>query len=211
MKPISTSLPLIFCTLFFLQGRASDRLQLMKFSTDRIANLNAALANSHQARLNWVVTSHEDVSYYIIEHSLDKAQFDSVGTVVDGNTNLYVFEDAHLNPGANYYRVRIVFADGTFDYSNIAIVNGIGDEKKIVNAAASYQMAIDLYSESADLVQVKLHDMTGKMIESAHCQVKAGKNLIRVNIPLGLDRGQYALNVVGSDGRVKFSKNLFKQ
>jgi len=211
MKPIRASINTILFALLFLQGNTTNSPRFLRLTTDRIANLNAALTNSHQARLNWVVNSHEDVSFYIIEHSLNKIQFDSVGTVVDGNTNLYVFEDAHLNAGPNYYRVRIVFADGTFDYSNIAIVNGNGDEKKIVNATAAYQMAIDLYSESADLVQVKLHDMTGKMIERANCQVKAGKNLIRVNIPLSLDRGQYALNVVGSDGRVKYSKNLFKQ
>ena len=209
MKPITASITMIFA-LFFLHGKASDSPHLIKFTTDRIANLNVALANSHQARLNWVVTTHEDVSFYIIEHSLNKIQFDSVGTVVDGNTNLYVFDDGHLNPGINYYRVRIVFADGTFDYSNIAMLNGIGDQKKIVNATASFQMAIDLYSEAADLVQVKLHDMTGKMIERTNCKVRAGKNLIRINIPLSLDRGQYALNVVGSDGRVKYTKNLFK-
>ncbi|MFK8009098.1 MAG: PKD domain-containing protein [Saprospiraceae bacterium] len=76
--------------------------------------------------LDWKTLSETNNKYFEIQKSIDGNSWKRIGTKVGkGNTlleTLYDFQDVDPFVGINYYRLKQVDFDGTFEYSNIASV-----------------------------------------------------------------------------------------
>lgn len=71
-----------------------------------------------RALVVWTTSTEKDNAYFVIEHSLDAQNFESIGQVASKNGNSITpqsYEWTHKNPvwGSNYYRLRQVDTDGT--------------------------------------------------------------------------------------------------
>lgn len=81
--------------------------------------------SNNSSLLKWIVENEINVSRYEIERSLDGRDFLTIGSVeATGlpNRQTYTFYDHQPNNGINYYRLKNVDADGSFQYSNIAVL-----------------------------------------------------------------------------------------
>ena len=90
------------------------------------AQLNS---NSNKTLLNWATTSELNASHFIVQRSTDGSEFDDVAIVFaqEGNSislRQYSYSDdisSFSNP-LIYYRLKIIDADGNFQYSDIELI-----------------------------------------------------------------------------------------
>lgn len=86
-----------------------------------------ATAQNKTVLLQWQVASEQDLSGFAIERGADGNNFNSIGFVRSlGNSNLkvnYSIIDRDPLQGVNFYRLKMIDADGTFRYSKIVSVN----------------------------------------------------------------------------------------
>lgn len=75
--------------------------------------------------LNWQTANEENNNYFQIEHSTDGLTFNTLDRIMgNGNTNElsnYSYFDEKPKPGYNYYRLKQVDFNGTFEYSKIIV------------------------------------------------------------------------------------------
>lgn len=79
-----------------------------------------------QIKLEWVTASEESNKVFIIEHSNDARVFEEIG-VLNGNgnstsQNYYSFLDKFPAKGENYYRLKQIDFDESFEYSQLISV-----------------------------------------------------------------------------------------
>ena len=76
---------------------------------------------SDSAIIVWQTSAEENVNKYQVERSPDSITFNKIGEIVKtGQTiNNYNFIDAGLNPGIYYYRIKVIYDDGSYAYSNV--------------------------------------------------------------------------------------------
>lgn len=85
--------------------------------------------------INWATVTEENADYFIIERSSNGIGFTSIGKEsASGNSKdliRYAFADERPLEGKNYYRLKTVDYDGSFEYSKIISANW--DTPKVVN------------------------------------------------------------------------------
>ena len=93
-----------------------------------LVSFNAEKENKF-SHLTWETATERNNKYFEIEHSIDGAEWKSFSVVntkaKDGNSNdKLVYEAYHLKPitGINYYRLKQIDKDNTYEYSSIRAV-----------------------------------------------------------------------------------------
>lgn len=85
-----------------------------------------AFYNGQQVTTQWLTANEENSREFIIERSADGRNFDRAGAVNAADVagqHKYVFTDATPLPGISYYRLKMVDKNGSFWYSQIAVIN----------------------------------------------------------------------------------------
>lgn len=83
---------------------------------------NAEKAENEQVKLTWESTIELDFSHYTLERSADGRNFEKIAEIQSNSTLLYEHFDNQPFNGYNYYRLKMVDLDGTFEYSDIKAV-----------------------------------------------------------------------------------------
>jgi len=151
------------------------------------------------ATLNWKVASEESFSHYEIERSEDGTNFSTIKKIEGTNTNstkYYRFEDKAIQ-AENYYRLKMIDLDGSYEYSNVISLTSdcnesnlnlfpnpasISDGKLYVNVQAN--------KEKLDF---RVIDVLGRTVKTFSTDVEVGiMNTITLDIS-GLAEGSYFL------------------
>ncbi len=106
-----------------------------KFTLGSISALNAlpveltkfqAVQQSTQVYMQWETATERNTSHFEIERSTNGFSFETIGKRSSaGNTTIaqqYNYNDINPKSGLNYYRLKIVDLDGSFEYSHIEVV-----------------------------------------------------------------------------------------
>jgi hypothetical protein len=112
--------------------------------------------------LSWNTVSETNTDYFSVERSCDHLNWEEAfklkAEVNSAESIPYNWRDDSPYPGVTYYRIKTVFNDGTFSYSQSIVV-----ESKM-------QIAVEIYPNPANGV-VKL-TVLGKDNESSHVYIK---------------------------------------
>ncbi len=156
----------------------------------------------NEVQLNWETVSEINNEYFEIEHSLDGIDFEMIGRVQgNGTTNLYhQYRFVHLNPsnGNNYYRLKQVDYDSSFEYFNI-ISKVVKDEKAFrIKINSLRLLSIEINQPSKMVV----YNMMGQVVFED--EIEEGINDFTFE---DLVEGNYIVNVFysGNIERVKIS------
>lgn len=135
---------------------------------------NAAL-NEDIAELEWQTTSEIENDFFEIQKSSDGVDFEPIGIVGGkGNSievNDYQFVDINVEDGLNYYRLKQVDFDGSFDYSSIKVLrakNELDNEVAVYpNPSSSNFRFTGLGEETND---VQIFSLDGALVKEATVQ-----------------------------------------
>lgn len=161
-----------------------------------LARFNGSLLDN-AVSLSWTTTEEAGSSHFDIERSADAKEFIQLGRVqAKGNssaTQQYRFTDIKPLLGNNYYRLRMVDADGKFEYSRmISIDNGANSVafELLGNPTSGREIKFLLKNENAS--NVSLFDLSGKAVRFSLSQTG---NEFTLKPKSGISSGLYILSL----------------
>ena len=133
-----------------------------------LSNFTAVKQNKVVA-LNWQTSSEQNSSHFEVEFSREGNKFDNIGRVTAaGNSNLEKrYSSVHLSPvnGINYYRLKLVDADGTFKYSDVRTVKFSNSTSITIMPNPTTDRVFITSNDGGMLQSVGLYDVNGKFLK----------------------------------------------
>lgn len=171
------------------------------------------IARDGSGFLSWNVVGEQDVRKYIVERSLNGADFLNIGDVASlGNTsgtNPYLFTDNGNLSGRQYYRIKIENVDGSIQYTEVKSINFDAQGLNVYPNPTSGLLNMELNLERSSEVQIELFNAVGQKIHSLMFNANAG-TLVR-SIDLGqLTAGVYSYTVKTAEGNYNGVVNIHR-
>ena len=141
--------------------------------------------------LEWSTEKEDGLSHFELEYSLDGINFELLRThAAAGNSNVpQAYQSLDVNPGAGtkYYRLKLVEADGDFEYSNIvALTRNKSDNLGFVNIYPNpSETGLFNVQISADVVTTmhyEVMDVIGQSIYNGNLDVVPGFNEMSLDL-----------------------------
>jgi hypothetical protein len=160
----------------------------------------SASQNSDVVLLNWTTSSQENFDKFIVEHSIDGKNFDTLGVVYGtGNTKLlmnYSITDSNPVIGKNYYRLKSIDYDLTFEYSAVKMAEFKGSKNVIVFPNPASEPFINVHTNFSPQEddRIEIYDNVG--LKLMHFTVAANNNILQFNNKL--KHGAYLLRYVSN-------------
>jgi hypothetical protein len=164
-----------------------------------------------KALLKWNTADEKNTDYFSIERSTDGTIFNSVGklkTVGKGNAS-YSFIDQAPASGNNYYRLRTVDNDGSFDLSKIISLKTESLQTSVLsiypNPVAGLSLTVNHNAFKGKAI-ISIYNLGGALIKNIDVTVNSNQTLIDTSM---LNPGNYILKLQNNDGAktIKFIKN----
>ena len=128
---------------------------------------------SENVKLNWSTAFEQNSKGFDIEKSSDGINFRKIGFVAStGNsstTKNYTFTDPQRAVEFNYYRLKLVDIDNTFDYSDVVLVKNAFGKQDVYLAGnpVTNSISIQFAKIPNGKVAVSIYDMKGSKIYEA--------------------------------------------
>ena len=158
--------------------------------------------------LEWITVSEENNDHFNIQRSKDGKNFETIGTIPGAGTSNdirdYLHVDDKPNKGVNYYRLKQTDFDGQESFSEIIKVNvntGVFEIGNIYPVPAEGSVVITFNSNSEDVVNLTIFDITGKESMSDKYYAYVGFNSVSVNVS-DLAKGVYFLHLEKNGERI---------
>ncbi|WP_171037856.1 T9SS type A sorting domain-containing protein [Dyadobacter luticola] len=161
-------------------------------------------------RLNWKTTEEIDFKHFEVERSEDPRQgFQYLATVSSGNNatgGSYQYTDIQNATSQQYYRLKMVDIDGSFEYSRIVNVNAQNNAENLFVYPNPAQNLI--YLDSPDVIySVNLTDQNGNVVYGK--SLSGAEKSLSISLPK-LNSGAYLLKVNPGTESQKVRKVLIK-
>ena len=178
-----------------------------------LSNLSVRNTNN-QNQLSWTTETEKNGSLFEIEKSINGKSWAKLGEVASkGNTTRrenYFFTDENPNP-TNYYRLKMVDRDGSYEYSKIVSANnGKSVAVNLFPNPVQERLNINIESQDINEVNIQVINMNGQV-------VLVSKNTIgRSNTPISIDAnelqsGIYFIKITDENANVIGKEKFLKQ
>jgi hypothetical protein len=159
------------------------------------AQLNS---NLKDINVSWTTSAEMTTATFELEKSYDGSVFHKISTVNASGTKLspstYNFVDGEYVQ-LNYYRVKMIYADGSFLYSNTVFVenNNVPQKYTVMGNPFGGQVSIRFSRAPLTKVQFEIFDMSGRLV--AKYNRNGGAILYTLNTSNIISAGIYRLQV----------------
>lgn len=157
--------------------------------------LRSNINDKNQVVLNWSSSTHINHDYFEVQHSIDNRTY----TRIYKDENNYGLENQnhqyiHANPesGTNYYRIKQVDFDGSYDFSNITSAN-VDSHVLIFPNPFNDKLTI----EGNGISEVTIYNMLGELVYSK----KIEGDITDVDLS-HLEQSMYILDLEGKTYRI---------
>lgn len=141
----------------------------------------AGTASENKAILTWTTAAEINLSKFIIESSKNGYQFSPVGTKVPtGNNSRYDFE-TQLTHGVTYYRLKMLDADGSFQYSKQIALNNDSKTANLLLSPNPVNSELTIsHSKASAWASLRIYNANGQMLAAK--QVPVNESHTRVDL-----------------------------
>lgn len=169
-----------------------------------LSNVTATVHDRKEVHLQWESAPEQTISYFEIQHSVNGRIYSSIGIIKAKDTHQFV----HHNPvkGRNFYRIKVVFTNKTFENSPIVPVvveQKEGEEKEasvypnpVENGTLFFSTRAELSSSQISSYQLFVFDLEGHLVKQ--------KMIISNQTTLisDLKKGTYIFEIFKNDDRI---------
>ncbi len=156
-------------------------------------------------KLEWNVTSTDDIEYFEIWYSDNNNDFKKLDVIpsVYSQTS-YGFSDTQTLNGERFYKLQVVEKNGNSFFSKIISVKNIASPFKILSIGPSAVIdntTVFVFANERAQLQFIITGVDGKAVAKKYFLVERGENSISCNFS-GLASGVYVLSCFDSKGNV---------
>lgn len=166
-------------------------------------------------QLKWSTASEIDFSHFEVERRNENSEFENIGKVAAAGSTAqashYDFEDRNPFAGENYYRLKMVDLDASYEYSHIIKLET--DKNHIVSYypnPAKNLVALNIYSKDIGTAIFTVHDVTGKQVRGEHKEIREGNSVQELDLD-GLPKGLYIVKVIMPNSNSPISIKILKE
>jgi hypothetical protein len=154
-------------------------------------------------KLDWIISSQDDIVRYEVEYSSDAINFRKVATVnavsAAGDIS-YTFLHRITNDMDGFYRIKIISTDNTYEYSEVKSVKA----RKLITKLTAFPnpttglFKVKIPTNSRGALNMQLYDNAGKLLMAK--RVEAGATELPVDITR-FPAGAYQLVLEGFEAK----------
>ena len=169
-------------------------------------SLVANLING-KSLINWSTENEINTVSYSIEKSSNGIDFNELGSVVASKSGSYSYTDLSLASN-NYYRIKSIDADGSYQYSSVVKVSGQAKSGVSVypNPVLERKVNIQLDGVQGGLFTANVYSVNGQKVASSSINL-AASTLSTLELPASVKSGVYHLELTNSATRI--TKTIF--
>jgi hypothetical protein len=160
-----------------------------------------AAAISGSVKLSWQAEDEKPGDHFLIERSANSNSFQTIATIDASNiigTGKYVSYDKNPDSKNNFYRLKIVDADGKVQYSGIRKVNISASENDAIHLLSTIitnNILLSVRNANKQNIEYDLSDSYGSQIIKNTFLTNAGYEIYTISIPPTVQKGFYYLRV----------------
>lgn len=154
----------------------------------KLLSFTATESEGNRADLTWRTSAEEGMAYYEVEKSLDGKAFSAVSRVnasAKSNEGAYTATDAALQAGNNYYRLKMVGADGSTAFSGTQLLVGSARATAAITVSpnpAGSSATLVYNAAVAGTTAVMLADVQGRVVYNRNHEVSQGTNSLSLDL-----------------------------
>lgn len=156
--------------------------------------------------LEWLSTNEVQSDHYVLERSPNSADFADVIMVEAfgsaGSETKYEFDDLEPIPGVNYYRVRVVHHDGTFEYTNVVKLEFTAAQHGVTlvpnPANTEVTVTIDVSDFIGGTLDLTVTNSFGQVVSQSTLEAPSTGTIVTTLDVSGLASGMYYFNFRGA-------------
>ncbi len=151
--------------------------------------------------LNWKTAEEKNFSHFEIQKGKSLKEFGTIGSITGTNSKYYHFSDKNPELADNYYRLKMVNNDGSYDFSRIININYEKNKNfvNIENPTNGSEINIATNIKNAKFI---LQNQSGMKIEANIISNGYNKYVVK---PINKVSGLYFLNII-SEGKIVTKK-----
>jgi predicted outer membrane repeat protein len=166
--------------------------------------------------LNWATATEQNASHFEIETTTtDFANWKKISTVSAENAQngaAYTYTDQAPSAGRNYYRLKMVDFDGSFEYSNTISIAGrksiAFEVEKVYPNPTAGDLNVLYNAKNTDNVAFEVFDALNRLVYSTSETPQIGSNTASIDMR-GFTNGVYYLTIANANG-VKITRKVVK-
>ncbi len=172
----------------------------------KLSHFNAEKTGEGAALLTWSTTEEANSSHFDVLQSADGANWQMIGRVEAKGSSLgtvkYNFTDAQPARGMNYYRLKMVDRDGSFERSNIRklVFEGTPLDLTVYPNPISDKFSIKTGAREK-ISKVELFDSNGRLTIANDRYAEGDQITVK-----GLSAGTYVLRITMANGTLEIRK-----
>lgn len=154
--------------------------------------------------LNWKLTANSASIQMELERSTEAGRFTKIYSISAGSSSnvlSFNYTDAQATGPVNYYRLKMIEADGKIAYSPVvAISNNVKgiEVMGMYPTLVSNSAFLSISAANTTTIRTVITDIYGRMVQQQTNTLAAGGNLIPVDV-VRLATGTYLLNVYDTE------------
>ncbi len=155
-----------------------------------IISFNTLLINK-QVQLNWKVSNETNFKGYEVEWSKDGRVFSTLTLIKPIGTNSYYYVHQMPSNGLNYYRLKMINLDGSFNYSSIQSIKiSISNSIKVFPNPTKEFLYVQLNESPNSTTKIIIINAVGQQVQS----FKPNELLNKISL-INLRRGLYQIQL----------------
>ena len=148
--------------------------------------------------LGWKVSATRQLASFEIEKSFDRRLFSQLTSMSNSASALYSFTDSEIPPSTIYYRLKMIMADNTVQYSNVLTFYATGSGTKIFKlypAVITGNATVNIQSGRNEQTALQIFDINGRTVYHQQVALTPGNNSFTINGLGSLVKGNYVAAV----------------
>jgi len=161
---------------------------------------------SNRVSLDWKVASNETIDQFEIQRSYDGNEFKTIGIVFaseEKDKEDYMFYETINNFNKVMYRLKMIDKNNKVTYSKILVFQTkatTASNIKIIGNPVTDKLTFNYSSAAPQAIDIKIYDMTGKVIMNNKINSLEGNNTISFPLALNSKPNMYVLEVSNGSG-----------
>jgi hypothetical protein len=180
---------------------------------ERVSELQSSVT-SDQIKLSWELQNRDDLAEQVMEKSVDHINYTFLQQVAIQATTKQTTVDPHPANGKSYYRLKLVFKNGSTMYSAITWVNMKSASGLVMdvypNPVRNKLIYLDLGGLTNSRYTLQLLDITGCPLLRQHIEGQEALHT-SISLPGHLQDGAYLLQLTDQNGRKIAERRLIVQ